>query len=236
MKSNQLIILAGGKGTRLKDETKDTPKPLVKLFNNLSILDILLNKNISKFLKIYIFVGYKGSLIKRHINENYSKSEKIIKVFEEKTPMGTGGVLSLHKNKLEDEFVVINGDTWFDFDLSQLKMLNKDSIVQVLTTYSDNASRYGSILVNESNKIKRFVEKQHILGQYSGLINSGCYLMKKDVVNYISSLPCSLEIDIFPTLVEKKYIEASIAEGRFIDIGVPETLKFARENREFFKL
>lgn len=59
MNLNQLIILAGGKGSRLKGETKNLPKPLVNLFDEVSILDILLRKNIDKFKKILIFQDIK---------------------------------------------------------------------------------------------------------------------------------------------------------------------------------
>jgi D-glycero-D-manno-heptose 1,7-bisphosphate phosphatase len=236
MNLNQLIILAGGKGSRLKGETKNLPKPLVNLFDEVSILDILLRKNIDKFKKILIFAGYKAHLINKHISENYFQHHNKIKVLIENNPMGTGGGFLIHKEELEEIFVVINGDTWFDYDLGSLSMLNSDSLVQVLTKHSNDFSRFGSIAINENNLIKNFVEKKHILGEHTILINSGCYLMKKNITKYIKSYPCSLETHIFPKLAKSNLIEASIGNGSFIDIGVPESLDFARNNKDFFKL
>ena len=101
MKPKQLIILAGGKGTRLKEETKEIPKPRVELFNGISILDILIKKNMSKFSKIYIFAGYKSAQIQNHVNKFFLNKQTEIKVLFEEKSMGTGGAFSFHEDQLE---------------------------------------------------------------------------------------------------------------------------------------
>jgi NDP-sugar pyrophosphorylase family protein len=124
-----LVILAGGKGTRIRDYTKNNPKPLAKI-GDYVFLDLLLS-NISKyhFRKIFILAGYKGDKIyKKFHNKNINFIN--IQCFVEKKPLGTGGALKLIKKNLTNNFFVINGDTIADFNFYEmLKVKKKKSAV-----------------------------------------------------------------------------------------------------------
>ena len=123
-----LVILAGGKGSRFKNINKNKPKPLAKI-GNYSFLDLLLG-NLSRyhFRKIFILAGYKGSQIYKKYhkkNLNFMNIECVI----EKKPLGTGGGLKKIKNKLSKNFFVINGDTIADFNFYEMLKLKKKIIV-----------------------------------------------------------------------------------------------------------
>ena len=129
-----LIILAGGKGTRLKKYLNKKPKPLVKIQNK-SFLDYLLF-NVSKFnfSKIFIIAGYQGKFIKE-LYHNKTINLTKINVIIEKNLKGTGGSLYEVKNKIKNNFFVINGDTLYDIDLLELpKLLNNSSICSLALT------------------------------------------------------------------------------------------------------
>ena len=128
MKNIDLVILAGGKGTRIKEFLGNKPKPMVK-FNNIHFLQYLIN-SLGKFSfnKIYILTGYKhGAIFKNFHNKIFNLTK--IKCLNEKTLMGTGGaLLNLKKEKIND-FILVNGDTIFDIDINNLiKLCGKKKI------------------------------------------------------------------------------------------------------------
>ena len=107
MKQVDAVILAGGKGSRIKSYIGNNPKPLIKLGNR-SFLEYLIN-NICKYniRKIYILAGYKGIKIYKKFNNKIINFVKI-KCIIEKKPLGTGGCLHLIKNKISNKFLVFN--------------------------------------------------------------------------------------------------------------------------------
>ena len=114
------VILAGGKSRRLKGLIGNHCKPMVKIYKNIRFLDYLLNY-ICKFdlNKIYIIAGYKGNEIyKKYNNTNINLIP--IECIIEKKPLGTGGALSLIKNKISQKFLVFNGDSIFNLDLNKI--------------------------------------------------------------------------------------------------------------------
>ena len=149
-----LVILAGGKGTRLKNYLKGNPKPLAKIQGK-PFLDYLLF-NISKysFSKIIILAGYKGSLIKKIYNKrkiNFSEIEVVV----EKKLKGTCGSLFDIKNKIKNNFFVINGDTLFDIDLTVLpKILNQKSFCSLALTKNLNYSSNKQLINLNVDKVK----------------------------------------------------------------------------------
>ena len=106
-----LVILAGGYGSRIKKYLKDKPKPLLK-FQNKPFLDLILN-HYSKFPfeKIFILAGYKGKEIFNRYNDKYKNFIKI-KVIIEKKPLGTGGSVKAISSQLENNTLIVNGDSF----------------------------------------------------------------------------------------------------------------------------
>ena len=127
MNKTDIVILAGGKGSRIKKYLNKKPKPLVEI-NNFSFLDLLIKKICKyNFNKLYILAGYRGHQIKKKYHN------KILILFLKyywKKSTGTAGSLSQLKNKVNSDFIVINGDTFFDIDLSKVInfKLNKNEI------------------------------------------------------------------------------------------------------------
>lgn len=119
MKNIDLVILAGGKGTRIKQFLQNKPKPMLK-FNNIFFLQYLVNYlNRYSFNKIYILTGYKNRIIFNNFHNKIFNLTKII-CLKEKKAMGTGGaLLSLKKFKMNN-FILVNGDTIFDIDINSL--------------------------------------------------------------------------------------------------------------------
>ena len=142
-----LVILAGGKGTRIKHLLGSQPKPMAQFNEKFFIEYIIQNLSKYNFENIYILTGYKSEIIfKKFHNKKYNFTN--ITCVKEKKPMGTGGALySLKKRKIND-FILVNGDTIFDIDLNLLiNSVKKNCIASVAPSQSKpNSSRLASAI------------------------------------------------------------------------------------------
>ncbi len=159
---NDAIILVGGKGSRLGKITSKTPKPLIKI-NRKPFLDYLLIK-LSKYNlnNIYLMCSYKKELFFNKYNNKYIQNTKIICVDEGKAK-GTGGALFKIKKRINKNFLMLNGDTYFDINLNSiinLKLSNK-SICMVLThiNKSENNTLMNSLAIK--NGLVYFSKKKN---------------------------------------------------------------------------
>ncbi|MBP1644578.1 MAG: hypothetical protein H6Q16_153 [Bacteroidetes bacterium] len=234
MNINEVIILAGGQGTRLKSVVADIPKPLAPV-NNIPFLTYLI-----RFLKnqgirhIVLSVGYRWEMIKEIYGNSFEGVE--ISYAVEETPLGTGGGIALAMDKTKEEDVLIlNGDSFIDFDLKEFyefHRANKATISFVLKEMTD-FDRYGSVDVND-NKITAFCEKKFIS---RGLINAGVYIAKRNIFKEMNhGNKFSFENDYLEKKVNEGLFFGYTAKGYFIDIGIPEDYyKAQKDFKEIWK-
>ena len=134
MRVENIVILVGGRGSRLGSLTLKTPKPLIKI-NRKPFLDHLICKLIKyNFKNIFLLCSYKKKIFFDKYHNKYFHNSKIICIDEGKQK-GTGGALYKLKNKIKSHFILINGDTFFDIDYNFLKKTNisKKNIFMCLT-------------------------------------------------------------------------------------------------------
>jgi len=167
-----LVILAGGIGSRIKKYLKGSPKPMLK-FNNKHFLNYIIN-NLSKFNfnKIIILTRYKKNIIhKKFHNKNFNFIN--VECISEKKKMGTGGALNLIKGKVND-FILVNGDTIFDIDLTNLTKNIKNNCLGVLALKRN--------FNQESKKLNNLSLKNNFINyDLNGkFMNGGVYFFKKN--------------------------------------------------------
>jgi len=229
----QCVILVGGMGTRLGQLVKDCPKPMLPI-NGKPFLDYLLKQVVHfGFKDILLLGGYKSNILDEHYNKRYFLKGININILTEPKPLGTGGALKFAKAYLYPEFLLMNGDSLFDFDLLDFISFSKNRLWygKMALRHIKNTSRYGIIKLNKNSclisEIKERSEKS--LNTSHTLINGGVYWLKKDVVNFIMPTGfCSLEKDIFPLLIENKLLLGKEYNGFFLDIGIPADYKKAQ--------
>ena len=229
----QAAILIGGKGTRLGDAAKSTPKPLLEVCGRPFVEHVMLNLRRFGFESFLLLAGHHSNVVQERYHGNSRFEEELgasIEVLVEPSPLGTGGALKFAEDYLQDEFLLMNGDSIFDFnylDLCNCVRENEplDWLGRIALLPVDNATRYGFVELQDAT-ISAFREKPK--EAESGLINSGVYWLKKKVLEYIVETPCSLEQIVFPRLVKEGQLIGRTYEGFFIDIGIPEDLNKAR--------
>jgi len=215
-----LVILAGGKGSRIKKLLVKYPKPMLKFNGKHFIQYILNNKSKYNFKRIIILCGFKSNIIFKKFHKKKVNLTEIICI-QEKKLLGTGGALSNLKKLKVKNFVLTNGDTIFDININLLvSSLKKDNIATVaLTQNKSQASKKLNSLSLTNNKI--------IFKKSSDLMNGGVYFFKKSIFKYIKNEKFSLEEDLLPKLIFKKKVNGKVFNNFFIDIGSKYYLKIA---------
>ncbi|OGW31447.1 MAG: hypothetical protein A3J81_02870 [Nitrospirae bacterium RIFOXYB2_FULL_43_5] len=224
----EAIILAGGAGTRLRSLVKDVPKPMADINGKPFIcylLDYLAAYDVKKIL---LSVGYKYEAIKDYFGVQY-KNMNIKYVIEDK-PLGTGGALKKALMAAEgEEFMVLNGDTFFNIDLRKMIDFHhaEDSILTIAVKPMHDFDRYGAVNIKDS-RVVGFEEKTF---KRCGYINGGVYAMKKTISGFFDpdKDAFSFEVDFLHKKINNIRPFAFISDDYFIDIGMPDDYKKAQE-------
>jgi len=221
---SQAVILVGGLGTRLGERTRQVPKPLLEVAGR-PFLDYILDE-LSRYPtihKILLLAGHRAEqVVGRYHGKRWRHAS--ISVVSEPTQFGTGGALKHAAASLESQFLLLNGDSFFDFNLLDLATPRSSSIVRVALKKDHPGDRYGRVLLDR-DLVRSFLGPGSLSG---GPINSGVYLIERGVLDFIREMPCSLEQSVFPRLVEKGQLHAALYDGFFIDIGIPADLERAQ--------
>ena len=226
----QAIILAGGLGTRLKSVVADKPKVLSPVVGKpflYYIIQYLQEQGITS----YIFsLGYLANQVIDFLQEDYPNLP--YQYYIEDIPLGTGGgIKKAIELSTEQDVLIVNADTYFNISLPQMYTAHKatDAMCSVSLKLMNDFDRYGSVEIDINNTIISFKEK---IFTKQGLINGGYYLINKNY--FISATQHLLEIFSFEKdFLEKKLstnvVKGFIADGYFIDIGIPEDYAKAQE-------
>jgi len=226
MKKIKALILAGGKGTRLRPLTLDTPKSLIKIKNKTMLehlFDLFKKYGINE---IILSVGYMKDKIKEYVGEG-KKFNVHLEYIEEDFPLGTAGPIKKAERLLTERFFVSNGDELKDIPLEDMlrEHIKNKGLVTIALTKVPNPSDYGVVNLN-GNRIKEFVEKSKtFIGR--AYINAGLYLMEKEIIEHIRDGYCVLEKDVFPYIAEQHKLYGYIFKGQWFDIGNIERYKEA---------
>jgi D-glycero-D-manno-heptose 1,7-bisphosphate phosphatase len=226
----QAVILAGGRGGRLGALTDATPKPLLDVGGRPFLAWLILELCRFGVEDVLLLTGYLGDAIEAALPEIGATLPRpmTMRCRREPAPAGTGGALRLAAAALDTRILLLNGDSWLDFNLSRLLADSAGGPVSeigrmVLRQVADTG-RFG-VVECEGGRVTAFPERPQMPGP--GLINAGIYLFSRAVVDEIPPA-ASLERDVLPGLAARGALHCTVADGYFIDIGVPEDLARAR--------
>ena len=220
----QAVILAGGKGTRLRSEVPDLPKPLAPV-NGRPFLEYLMSywagQGVDRFV---LSVGYKSEKVIERIGDRFGEVPVVYAV--EERPLGTGGALLLAIGQLKagEPFLVLNGDTYFDIPLAALNRFHeaKKSDWTFGLFRTDDTRRYLGVGLDGDDRLISLAASTDADVVWA---NGGVYLVSPGVLDPISgrlNSEVSLEGEIIPALLElKSSMHGFRHDGAFIDIGLP---------------
>ena len=227
---DQVAILVGGYGTRLKSITSSTPKPLLK-FNNKSFLNYLIDFYIAHGVtNVLLLCSYKYNRFKS-MYEKSKKYQKYVKCIKQDVPNGNLEALEIAYKNFHKNFLLCNGDTFINLDLKKIikKFFDKNQLfTAILNKNSKNRSkRYSFYNLDKENKVSK---KKRLKTNFA---NTGIYLInKKHIKQYLFSGEKKLEQDIFPKLIKEKKMFGYLTSIQFMDIG---TFKDFDKTEKFLK-
>ena len=224
------VVLAGGKGTRLAPYTKILPKPLMPV-GDLPILEILLRQmKRAGVTEVILTVGHLAELLRSFFQDGSRFGLNIDYSFEEK-PLGTAGPLSLVCDRLQDTFVVSNGDVLTTLDLRQMVAAHRASGATATIAMHRRQVKIdlGVLKCNGGFELTGYVEKP----TYDFQVSMGIYLFEPSVVDYI---PFNEYLD-FPDLVLRlleagERVQGFPFEGYWQDLGRPDDYEQAVQDFE----
>lgn len=215
------VILAGGKGTRLRPLTCNLPKPMLPLLQKPVMeysIELLKQHGIRE---IAITVQYMSSVIQNYFGDG-SKWGVKLHYFEDTPPLGTAGSVKQAEKFLDEPFVVISGDALTDVHLSKgIDFHNShNGIVTMFVKEVANPLSYGLVVTNQCHEVIKYIEKPSWNEVISNTVNTGIYIMNPDIFSYITPHTFfDFSHHVFPLLENKEAMYGYIADGYWLDIG-----------------
>jgi len=222
------LVLAGGKGTRLRDTVPDVPKPLAPVLGRPFLTYLLDMLAMAGCARTVISIGFRAEQIRAALGTIWKGMP--LAYCEETRPMGTGGALALALDQLRSErIIVMNGDSVCRIPFAELVLAHRahgGAGSMAIRTLADTG-RYGTIDTDADGRVVRFAEKT---GGGAGHINAGIYCLERGILagRLSANAPSSIERDLFPDLLPLG-VRAVPAGEPFVDIGTPESYREAAE-------
>ncbi|MDP9377168.1 MAG: NDP-sugar synthase [Actinomycetota bacterium] len=220
----QAVILAGGEGTRLRPLTSTVPKPVVPLVDRPFIafmLDWLSSHGIDD---VVMSCGHMAHGVRNVLGDGSAVGLRI-RYVEEPSPMGTGGALKYAEDLLDERFLMLNGDSLADFDLTAQMAWHeaKGARGTLALVAVPDPSNYGLVKTDEEGCVTAFIEKPAADAALENrYVSAGAYVLERSILELLEpGSPASIERDVFPRLVGDG-LYAMTVDGYWLDIGTPE--------------
>lgn len=231
----QAVIMAGGKGTRLRAITNDEiPKPMAPVAGKPILqwqIECLLRSGVTDIVMI---TGYLGEKIKAYFGDGAAFGVRI-SYYQEKEPLGTAGALAEIRDRLEEDFFLVLGDTVFDISASKMWQFHQEKKARATLFAHPNSHPFDSDIIlrqQGTNRITGFLSKHdERTGWYDNCVNAGFYILNRSICDRI---PKGVKTDL-----EKQVLQPLAAEGGDIfaycspeyikDVGTPERIATAEE-------
>lgn len=210
------VIMAGGKGSRLMPLTKDIPKPMVKIIDKPVLEHTLLLLKMHGIREVAMTLGYKPQLIIDYFGAG-DKWDMDITYFVEEEPLGTAGGVKRTHNFVGEDFLVMSGDAYTEIDLSKAISFHraKESTFTLIAQPHQHPVGLGILEIDLDSRISAFIEKPEKV--YPSLINTGIYVINKEVLSLIPHGFYDFGRQLIPQLLGKVY--AYVDYAYWSDIG-----------------
>lgn len=212
------VIASGGKGTRVASVNASVPKPMLQI-NGKPVLqhqiECLKRQNITN---IILTIGHLGEKIRDYFGDGRQFGVKIDYLVEE-TPLGTAGALYYIKNRILEDFFLINGDLIFDMDLHRLMAFHKscDAIATLVVHPNDHPFDSGIVVTSENGQVTGWLTKEEKRGWYRNCVNAGIHVISPHLLETLSEAK--------KTDLDRDLLRPAISTGKVFSYRTPEYIK-----------
>lgn len=228
----QTIIMAGGKGTRISSMRSDVPKPMIPVCGK-PILEHQVNVlKRQGYTDITIVTGHLGDIIRQHFGsgERFGVS---IHYIEEKQPLGTAGALYYFKDRIQEDFLLLNGDILFDVDLARMLAYHKQKgcIATILTHPNSHPYDSGLIICGKEGNVIKWLTKEEERTFCRNSVNAGIHMFSPKILDlFPKPEKTDLDRDILKKLIPVQQLYAYASPEYIKDMGTPERYQEVTED------
>jgi len=225
-----VVVLAGGLGTRLRSVIGACPKVLADVAGRPFIFYLLDQLQVFGFRRVILSTGYAASVVEAAVGQSYGELDIIFS--RELAPLGTGGAVRQAVPLIHgDSFLLMNGDSFVPINYHEFFAQHEEKgwpASMVLVEVS-NSGRYGSVTRAADGRVVEFIEKTKSSRETRQLVNAGVYLLNKKFFEQCSvGTAYSLEKELMPTIIGAGIYGYECA-GELIDIGTPQSYSRSQE-------
>jgi NDP-sugar pyrophosphorylase family protein len=219
------VVMAGGKGTRLRPLTLDQPKPLLPVAGRPVVQWGLRSLERAGIKEVVLTTAYRRELLMDRLGDGSDVGVKIEYV-EEQKPLGTAGGVKNAEHLLDERFVVMSADVVADVDLGALVRFHEKSgaLATLALTEVEDPTQFGIVGLDDKGRIERFKEKPRPEEAFSNLTNTGIYVVEPEVLERVpAGKPFDWSKDVWTNMVGEELYGTTL-EGYWCDVGRPEQL------------
>lgn len=219
----KVVIMAGGRGTRISNINSEVPKPMIPILGKPILeyqIEVLSKQN---YKDIIIVVGYLGKVITDYFGDGTSFGVNISYIVE-KEPLGTAGALYYLKEKIHEEFLLLNGDIIFDVNINRfLNEHKKNGALVTLLTHPNNHPYDSGIIVSKNNVVVNWLHKEDERLWYKNRVNAGMHMISPEIFGMFGELKkLDLDRDILKPIIPKGKIYSYDSPEYVKDMGTPD--------------
>ena len=220
----KIVIMAGGKGTRIAGINSQVPKPMIPIMGK-PILEYQINSLKKQgYMEFILVIGYLGAVISEYFKDGAEWGVHI-EYLVENSPLGTAGALYYLKDKIREDFLLLNGDIIFDVDISRFLERHKrlGTVATILTHPNNHPYDSGIIVSDEDGKVTDWLHKEDRRLWYKNRVNAGMHILSPEIFQYFDSLgKRDLDRDILKPLIPLGELGSYDSPEYIKDMGTPE--------------
>ena len=226
------VIMAGGKGTRIASVNSDVPKPMIPI-DGKPILEYQINALASQgCTDIVLVIGHLGHVIRDYFADG-SKWNVNLTYVEESTPLGTAGALYYLKDKIDSDFLLLNGDVIFDIDIKRFLSYHvaQGTVATILTHPNSHPYDSGIIVADQDGRATNWLHKEDPRTWYRNRVNAGLHMLSHRIFAYFPDLQKrDLDRDILKPLIAQRELSIYDSPEYIKDMGTPDRYYSAIED------
>ena len=226
--TTQAVILSGGLGTRLRSVDATVPKPMIGVAGEPFLMHQIRMLKRHGIGRMLFLLGYKSEIVVDFLKRTAVSEALALEWSVEPVPLGTGGALRLAGGMVDEDFILMNGDSYLDMDYAGWVACFRVGGFDAMMTVYDNADSTdvrNNVKVGPAGRVEVYSRRGN---SAVGLthVDAGVVMMKRSVVGLVNPEGvCSMEDEVYPRLIAAKKMGYYGVSQRFYDIGTPERLK-----------
>ncbi len=229
-----VVIMAGGKGTRIREVAEDIPKPMIPIGGRPVLEHQIMCLRGQGVTDVCLAIGHLGDVIRDYFGDGHNYGVNIEYV-QEREPLGTAGALALLEEKLEGDFLLINGDVMFHVDVVRFHNFHrqKGGIATLFAHPNDHPFDSGILVCDQDGRITDWLHKENRGGDYKNRVNAGLHFFKKDILTYIGGRGrVDLDRDVLKPIIGRERVYAYTSPEYVKDMGTPQRYREITEDLE----